>query len=167
MTVQKQQDSWVEEAVKEVMSFLSDDRSLSGIAEYIRAIGGVDAAALELEALAYIATSVKAQQYGIHLKETGIDTKSAIGYYVTRYSRYEIEVGNDKTIERKFHYNVYMRFVGDVEAPQIEFLFLSYNGEIEHADLSVRVIPAGRPPVDILWAVRRMIWAAVNVKITE
>ena len=167
MIAQKQDRDWVGEAVKEVVDLLGDDRSLSGIAEYIRAIGGADAAALELEALAFVATAVKTRQYSVNVKESGIDIKTNIGYYITRYTRYEFKATKNRTIERKIHYNVYMRFLGSIEAPQTEFLFLSYDGEVEHAELAVRVIPAGRPPVDTLWAVRRLIWAAANVKITE
>ena len=166
MTVQKQQD-WEKEATEEVISFIDNDWYLRRIAEYLRAVGGADAAALELEALAFVAASVKARQYSVDIKEAGIDVKSSIGYHITRYTRYDIRVRKNSTIETKIHYNIYMRFLGSIEAPQIEFLFLSYDGEIEHADLSVRVIPAGRPPAHLLWAVRRLIWAAANVKITE
>jgi len=164
MIAQKyEQKEWVDEATAEVTAYLSDDRYLWRIAEYIRAIGGTaSTSALELEALAFVAASVKARQYGTDIKETGIDIKSAIGYHVTRYTRYEIKVRKNSIIETKMHYNIYMRFLGGIEAPQIEFLFLSYDGEIEHADLSVRVVPAGRPPADTLWAVRKVVWAAAE-----
>ena len=157
-----EQQDWEREAVAEVIDYLSDDRYLQRIAEYIRAICGVDASALELEALAFVAASVKARQYGVDIREAGIDVKSSIGYHVTRYTRYDIRVRKNNTIETKIHYNIYMRFLGSIEAPQIEFLFLNYDGNIEHAELSVEIIPAGRPPTHLLWAVRKTVWAAAE-----
>jgi len=166
-TEQKQEDSWEAEAVAEVVGYLGDDWSLRRIAEYIGVIGGADAAALELEALAVVASAAKSRQYSFDVKETGIDTKSNLGYYVSRYTRYYIKITKNGMIEHKIHYNIYLRFVGDINIPEVEFIFLSFDGDVGHAELSVRVVPAGRPPANTLWAVRRLIWAAANVKITE
>jgi len=134
----------------------------------IEAHGSIDAAALELEALAAVAAAARTPYHSIHTKEVGIDA-TYLGPYLYPHVRYiyneSDSEGNVKyKIEHVIKYNVYLRirFVGDYYIPVAEFVFINDKCFSGCAELLVSIIPAGLPARDPLRATRRVVWSAAK-----
>jgi hypothetical protein len=173
MTAITQVKSWGDEAADEVVGYLRDNRSLRRIVKrIIDARHSIDAAALELEALAIVTAAARTPYHSVGIKETGIDS-TFLGPRIAQYERHIYEEHEEyeeatkryirSTTERIRYYNVYIRFrfIGDFYIPIVEFVFID-DSCYYCADLLVSVEPAGLPAHDPLRAVRRVIWSAAK-----
>jgi hypothetical protein len=154
------------ELPREIMNSINDDKSIADIAKNIVSeAGSTAAAALELEALAFVAAASRTPKCsGDLIKQANINKENLRGP-LSWYTRYKVTKGDNFTRETTINYNIYYRITGDISRPQLDFVLIDDNGI---ADLQVSIIPAGYPSVKILKVVRAIIWkAAKEVKFDE
>jgi hypothetical protein len=154
------------ELPQQLMKSMHDDESVSDIAKNIVSdAGSTSAAALELEALAFVAAASRTpKNSGGLIKRVNINKENLRGP-LSWYTRYKVQERDNFRRETTINYNIYYRLTGDIFRPQLDFVLIDENG---YADLQVSVIPAGYPSLRVLKAVRAIIWkAAKEVKFDE
>jgi len=154
------------ELPRQLMNSLNDDESIADIAKkLVSEAGSTSAAALELEALAFVAAASRTpKSSGGLIRQANINKENLRGP-LSWYTRYKVKEADNFRRETIINYNIYYRIAGDIFRPQVDFVLVDENGI---ADLQVSIIPAGYPSVKILKVVRAIIWkAAKEVKFVE